>query len=287
MRILALSTLILPLLLVACSQSEEPSTEEVAKPAQNSPELVESAAAKPADTSAVETVPVEAPAKAAEAAPAVEQAESAAPEQPKPKIADASSVNIAPGTAPAFVKGKHYEELAAPVKTITGSKIEVAEVFSYGCIHCYRFEGAAKAWKASMPEGVEFVQTHAVFNPSWAYYAKIFYTAKSLGVLDQVHLVVFKTIHEGRNRLSDKKQVAAIFKDAGVEEDIFNETFDSFGVNSQVQMADSRVRGFQTRATPELVVDGRYRVTTEMAGNYTNMFSVVNFLVEKIKKEKQ
>ncbi len=286
MRIFALTALIVPLLLLGCSKTEQPSTDtETATPAVLSQAQ---AATPPADVqpqiAPVETETSEAPVASQAADPHAGHNHEQQAAEPEPELA--SSEATVAGATPSFIEGKHYEKLPVAVKTVTGSKIEVTEIFSYSCGHCFRFEGPAKAWKANMPEGVEFVQTHAAFNPNWAHYARIFYTAKSLGVLDKVHENVFRSVHVQGNRLANKKDIAALFKEAGVDEATFNETFDSFGVNTQVDMADARVRSFQTNATPELIVDGRYRITTSLAGNYTNMFEIVNFLVDKIKSEK-
>ena len=39
-----------------------------------------------------------------------------------------------------YVEGTHYEALDKPVRTVDPNKIEVTEVFWYGCPHCYAFE---------------------------------------------------------------------------------------------------------------------------------------------------
>mgnify|MGYP000594415753 CR=1 FL=1 len=285
MRILAVTTIIFTLILSACGKPE-------AESAQLAP-AVEAVAAQVQETVAAPVVAVveKADAKAEEAAATVVDAHAGhqhAAEQAKEAVKPVAKKALVEMSAQAqYFAGTHYEELATPVKTITGNKIEVTEVFSYACIHCFHFESAAKAWLTSMPEGVEFVQSPAIFNKAWAHYARIFYTAKSLNVLDQVHLKVFEAMHVGRNRLNDPDDIAAIFAEAGVDAATFKATFDSFGVSSQMQATDKRVRdGFKTQGTPELIVDGRYRVTTGMAGGHAAMFKVVDFLIGKIKIEK-
>ncbi|MCH2354410.1 MAG: hypothetical protein MK295_08260, partial [Pseudomonadales bacterium] len=41
---------------------------------------------------------------------------------------------------PKFVEGKHYVRIPIQVETHDSEAIEVAEIFSYGCIHCFRFD---------------------------------------------------------------------------------------------------------------------------------------------------
>ncbi|MDP2379235.1 MAG: thiol:disulfide interchange protein DsbA/DsbL, partial [Pseudohongiella sp.] len=48
-----------------------------------------------------------------------------------------SAVNAQPSL---YVAGTHYEELPAPVRTNNPDKIEILEVFWYGCGHCFRFQ---------------------------------------------------------------------------------------------------------------------------------------------------
>lgn len=273
MRILAVSTLTLLLALAGCSKTESEAPAAKAEPA--APKVVAQAEAK-----SVESQPAEAKTEAAKPA---EEAPAAADSHADHDHSQAAE-SAAPDNAQ-YVEGTHYERLAQPVPTITGDKIEVTEVFSYGCIHCFHFEPVAKNWRAHMPDGVEFVQNPAVFNPSWAHYARIYFTAKALDVLDPVHDEVFKAIHVGRQRLMKPAEVAAIFKTAGIDEQTFNDTWESFGVSSQVQQADSRARGFGTAGTPELIINGEYRVTAGMAGTHANMFKVTNFLIDKIKSE--
>ena len=43
-----------------------------------------------------------------------------------------------------FVAGEHYVVLDRPVPTRDNSKVEVVELFSYGCPHCYEFEPLVK-----------------------------------------------------------------------------------------------------------------------------------------------
>ena len=39
-----------------------------------------------------------------------------------------------------YTEGIEYERLASPVPTVDANKVEVVELFWYGCPHCYRLE---------------------------------------------------------------------------------------------------------------------------------------------------
>ena len=47
--------------------------------------------------------------------------------------------------------GKTYAELANPVPVAVPGKIEVVELFWYGCPHCYAFEPTINPWAEKLP----------------------------------------------------------------------------------------------------------------------------------------
>ena len=66
-----------------------------------------------------------------------------------------------------------------------------------------------------------------------------------------------------------------------VDAEKFRKTFDSFGVNSQVKQADARARAYGIAGTPELIVNGKYRVTGRSAGGKAEMLKVAEELIAK------
>ncbi|MFT5575236.1 MAG: thiol:disulfide interchange protein DsbA, partial [Bermanella sp.] len=70
----------------------------------------------------------------------------------------------------------------------------------------------------------------------------------------------------------------------GVSEDKFRKVFNSFSVKSQVEQADARARGYGISGTPEMVVNGKFRVSTRTAGGQREMLKVVEYLVEQERK---
>jgi cyclophilin family peptidyl-prolyl cis-trans isomerase len=94
----------------------------------------------------------------------------------------------------AFVAGEHYVVLDKPVATRDSSKIEVVEMFSYGCPHCYEFEPMVKQWGAQQGDDVDFWFFPAVWSKGMKLYARAYYAAHALGVLERIHLPLFKAI---------------------------------------------------------------------------------------------
>lgn len=184
-----------------------------------------------------------------------------------------------------YVAGEHYEVLAEPVATTAPDKIEVMEVFSYLCGHCFNFAPLLSTWEAEQQEDVAVAHTPAIWNQSMEAYARGFYTAKALGILDEVHMPVFRAIHQERKQFTDDEAWADFLASHGADREKALKTFSSWGVTQQVRAADQRVRNYKITGTPEMVVDGKYRVSARMAGSHNAMLRVVDHLVEKIRAE--
>lgn len=176
---------------------------------------------------------------------------------------------------------QHYQILDTPVRTSDPARIEVAEIFWYGCSHCYSFEPTITAWLKTLPKDVVFVRTPAIWHPTMELHARAFYTAKVLGVLEQLHPVIFRAMNVGKNKLANEDAIAELFVANGVAEQKFRKTFNSFGVTSAVKQAAARQRSYQIQGTPEVVVNGKYRITARMGGGHAGMMNIVDFLINK------
>ena len=189
----------------------------------------------------------------------------------------------------AIDEGIEYKLVIPAQHTITKNKIEVVELFWYGCPHCYYFEPDLEEWLANKPEKVVFYRVPAVFNPAWAIHARVFYTAKSLGLFDngktEFHKAFFDEIHKHKKRLNNKKTIQAFFARFGVSADDFENTFDSFTVNTKVNRAANLSKRYQIEGVPTLIVNGKYRTDGPMAGGRKGMLKVLDFLIEKESKK--
>lgn len=184
-----------------------------------------------------------------------------------------------------FVAGTHYEVLPTPVATRDKNKIEVVALFWYGCSHCFSFEPMLVSWEKTLPADVDFHHVPAVWNNTMKLHAQAFYTARALNVMDKFHQPFFNAMHVERQRLSNQNSIEQFFGKIGVDSKAFNNTFNSFGVNSQVKLAESRASSYRMQGTPELVVNGKYRIAGALAGSHANMIKVAEFLVNKERAE--
>ena len=187
-----------------------------------------------------------------------------------------------------YVEGVHYERIPFPTKTKDASKIEVVEVFSYGCIHCYRFEPNLERWRFTLPNDVIFRRTPAAFMPGWGRLAQAFYTAEVLGVLDKIHNPLFQAIHEHRLDMSNPSLLSRLFEQAaGINEETFKENFMSFETQRLIGQSSAAIRMYRVRQVPSLVIDGKYLVSNQgFEGGNAEMLDVADFLIKQRREER-
>ncbi|MBR7887682.1 thiol:disulfide interchange protein DsbA/DsbL [Marinomonas sp. A79] len=184
-------------------------------------------------------------------------------------------------TAAQYSDGNGYTTIKNPVRTSDPSKVEVTEIFWYGCPHCFSLEPITQAWKKNIPDDVDFQYLPAVFGRSWLAHAKAYYVADLLGVTDKIHTPLFNAIHVDRRNLNSEDALASFFTEQGVSEEAFRKQYDSFAVNSRLSQADAKIRAYGARGVPGIIVNGKYLVSAETAQGNNNIYKVVDFLIEK------
>jgi thiol:disulfide interchange protein DsbA len=179
-----------------------------------------------------------------------------------------------------YVAGEHYDVITPAIRGASG-KIEVMEFFWYGCGHCYNFEPQLAQWKKSLADDVLLQGSPAMWNAAMEVHAKAFYAAEALNVLDTMHIPLFQALNVDRKRLADEDELADLFAANGVSREDFSKAFNSFGVGSQTRQANARARAAKISGTPEMMVAGKYRISTRKAGSQANMLKIADFLIEK------
>ncbi|MEJ2516208.1 MAG: thiol:disulfide interchange protein DsbA/DsbL [Gammaproteobacteria bacterium] len=182
-----------------------------------------------------------------------------------------------------FQEGRHYRVLkpAQPTSVAPG-KVEVVEVFWYGCPHCFSLEPYIQRWlEDGKPAAAEFVKMPASLNPSWQPGARLFYAADALGVLDQAHTDIFREMHVSRRPLNTLDAMVEFLTRYGVSEEQAREALTSFAVVAQMRKADTMARRYRLTGVPAVVVNGKYVTGADMAGGPDALFQVVNYLVDR------
>ncbi|HET7130825.1 MAG TPA: thiol:disulfide interchange protein DsbA/DsbL [Gammaproteobacteria bacterium] len=185
-------------------------------------------------------------------------------------------------TPPKFEAGTHYQVLAKPQPTsVEPGKVEVAEVFMYGCPHCYAFEPHIQQWLKKKADYVTFVRVPAPWNAMAVLHARAFYTAEMLGKSEVIDEPFFKAFHEEHNYLDTEPKLAEFFAKFGVDQATFDKTFHSFGVDAKLSRAKDLVGRYEVTGTPAIVVNGKYLTNGAMAGSYDTWFAIIDELAAK------
>jgi len=183
--------------------------------------------------------------------------------------------------AAGYTEGKEYAALANPQPTSSGDKIEVVELFWYGCPHCYRLEPFVAQWLASKPDDVDFVQMPAIIGPPWELLAKAYYTAEFLGVKEKIHLALFDVLHKDKKKITTDAALQAFFIEQGVSEEDFKKTFNSFAVAMKVNNARLMTKRYAITGVPTIIVNGKYHTSGSLAGSNENIIKVLDYLVNQ------
>ncbi|RZA21711.1 MAG: thiol:disulfide interchange protein DsbA/DsbL [Lysobacteraceae bacterium] len=226
------------------------------------------------------------PAQPAADAPATQQASAEDPGRQAAAEAAIKAAEEAAAKGPAPVAGTDYIEIPAgqPFDTADG-RIEVAEIFGYVCPFCASVQPTVRAMKEKLPPDVHMVYIPAAFGQMWDNYAKAYYTAEAMGLVDQTHDAMFRAIHidktlKGERGMDTPEQIAAFYAAYGADPKQFTSSMASFAVAAKVNRGKQYILGAFTNgdspSTPTFIVNGKYRVKGK---SVDDMFRILNQLV--------
>ena len=260
----------LALVAAGCGQDDTAATTETVEIAEQPPELVtDTAESSVPDTESLEVVE--------------ESASDAEPEDRAIVLAQADE--IAAPRSWQYKEGKNFTRMIPTQPTVGGAdKIEVAEIFMYSCPHCYDLEAHINRWAESKDPDIRFVRIPAVFNQLAMLHAQLYYTEVFLTQTGKLkdpiafRNMVFEEYHRRGNRMTSQTAIQRLFARAGVSEDDFNRTWSSFEVNQALRLAADLARRYNVSSVPMVVVNGKYRTDTGMAGGYPKLMEVIDEL---------
>lgn len=182
--------------------------------------------------------------------------------------------------------GRHYRVLNPSVPTtIAPGKVEVVEVFWYGCGACYTLDPYLESWKKTQPAAAELVRLPVTWNDGAKRHAKLFYALQALKQDGRLHTKVFDSIHRGGNGLiaRDDASTLALQRDwakaNGVDPTAFTNAWNSMSVDVKLRQADDLVRRYRVEGTPAMIVNGKYFTDIGSAGGVPQMLELINALV--------
>ena len=143
-------------------------------------------------------------------------------------------------------------------------RIEVVEVFSYGCVHCFHFQRLMDAWTRAQSEDVRVTYVPAAFSANDTF-ARGFFAAEALGLQARTHHAVFSAVHE-RSRLPRSgagiDAIAGFYAEHGAaSQAAFRAAMTSAATDKKLNAAHAFAMRSGVQGTPTLIINGRYRVT--------------------------
>jgi thiol:disulfide interchange protein DsbA len=200
------------------------------------------------------------------------------------QIADVRAAEAAPSALGRWQAGTNYQLLAAPQPTtVSSGKVEVDEVFWYGCGHCYALDPTLEGWKTSKPPYVEFVRIPVIWGQPQRQHAKLYYTLQALH-RPELHTKVFDAIHRNglpltaRDDLEARAMQLAFLVTQGVTEKDFNAAYDSMTVATNMGRAEDLTKKYNVANVPTMIVNGKYSTSLSEAGGAEQLISLVNDL---------
>ena len=159
----------------------------------------------------------------------------------------------------------------------------MVEVFGYVCPACANFQPVVSAWKAKLPADVRFTYVPALFGGTWDDYARAFYAAESMGLVDKTHDALYQAIHidhtlKGERGRDSVEDIAGFYARYGADPKQFASTMSSFAVNARTNKAKQFAVRSQISGTPSLIVDGKYLVK---GTSYENMLHNADVLIAR------
>jgi thiol:disulfide interchange protein DsbA len=207
-------------------------------------------------------------------------------------------VSNAANAAQTWREGTHYTRLNQPQRTnVAPGKVEVLEVFSYGCPFCDKFRPVIQKLKQTLPPNAQMAYLPASWSPSenWPLFQRAYFTAQSLGIAERTHDAMFDavwktgelavmdpTTHALKSRQASLEDIARCYgRLTGVSPEKFIATANSFAIEMKMKAADAQVRAMQVPGTPCIVVDGRYRVNMESLRSPDDVIELVKYLISR------
>jgi len=184
--------------------------------------------------------------------------------------------------------GTDFDAVAQPISTDNASKIEVTEVFWYGCPHCYHMEPVLNAWVKKLPADVYFKRVPGLPRVEWAPMAKAYYALETLGLTEKLHGALFEAIHKDKtvNPMDEKAAIDWIANKSGMDHLKVEQAFKSFTMNTNLNRAAMVFRNSGATGVPSLIIDGKYITSSTMAGSNEQALKVADYIIENIRKDK-
>ncbi|MDE0514591.1 MAG: thiol:disulfide interchange protein DsbA/DsbL [Gammaproteobacteria bacterium] len=176
--------------------------------------------------------------------------------------------------------GPAWTQIKPALPTQSGDKIEVVEIFWYGCSHCYSFEPHVKSWLKTMPEDVAFRPVPGVLNSRWAVHARGYFAAEKMGALEQFHTPLFRALHAQQRNIFTRDSLIDFAAEVGLDKKEFARHYDSNETEVKMKQAFLMARDARITGVPAVIVNGKYLVSAS-AGSFERMIETIDDLIRE------
>jgi len=185
--------------------------------------------------------------------------------------------------------GTDFNQTTQAIPTDNPAKIEVIELFWYGCSHCYTMEPVLSAWVKKLPPDVYFKRVPGLPRPDWAPMAKAYYAMETLGITEKLHSKLFEAIHKQKvlKPTDERAAIDWITRESGLDRKKVEEAFNSFSGNTKLNRAAQIFRTSGATGVPSLIIDGKTITSSSMAGSNEEALKVADYLINQARAEKE
>ena len=188
---------------------------------------------------------------------------------------------IADSQARTFTENVEYAVITPPLTTQAETdKVEVAEVFWYGCPHCYKLEPTMDKYVEGKPDNVTFSRVPAMLDASWSFHGKLYYVGQMLDADGSkgVHTKIFEALHKQRRRIGNDDQLRRFYKGIGFKTDEINNALKSLELKAKLEYAKEITFKSSLDSVPTIIVNGKYLTSPSMVAGNDKLIEVINYL---------
>ena len=196
-----------------------------------------------------------------------------------------------------WVPGKHYTVVPQQRTQVPAGKVEVMEVFSYGCPACIQIRSVMKQLATELPRNTQIVYLPASWQAAenWPTFQRAYLTALTLGIADKAHDAMYNAIwttgelgitdpstRQLKKVLPSMSDIAKFYERTTVmkAQDFVNAS-KSFGVDLKIKQAEEQIKAMGILSTPTLVVAGKYRLNNDAFNSVGEIVELVSYLVAR------
>lgn len=183
--------------------------------------------------------------------------------------------------------GTDFDKTLQAIPTDTPNKIEVVELFWYGCSHCYHMDPLLEAWVKKLPADVTFKRVPGLPQPAWAPMAKAFYAMEDLKLSGKLHTALFDAIHKEKslNPTDEAATINWIVKKSGLDKAKVESAFKSFSMNNRLNRAAQIFRTSGATGVPTLIIDGKFATMSTAGGNESTL-KTADYIIANVRADK-